>query len=310
MVFGLFQSELKAKDLIKMIKNPPSPYGGTLRYEDFYNKLKSVEISSQKWAFQEKSEFVHAAISSFEGMDGWVFISAESRTNIFELAMEEDESEILIEHRGSNKIALKCLALIAEMFPDVPETKRIVFILSEVRRIRERQRHPIYIFNPKPNIVFKDSGLKLAVVNYLMYEEGLLKPKFDLDLFAEEYKENISEFRGASPEAGKYILNLDIPIHFLHNIHTLPLETSANLYRKVCLPRTRLAIWNIPSYNSGGYVRIGDEAVNDLDFLPNLRKIKIEDEFETLTDLMSQNFLQALKAKRIKISHKEKNVSF
>ena len=97
--------------------------------------------------------------------------------------------------------------MLTKIFPEIPEIQKILYILSEVDRIKSRQRHPIYNLNQKPSVIFNDPGLKSAVINQLMYRQSKLKPTFDIKLFAEEYTACFinPELRGASIEAGEYM---------------------------------------------------------------------------------------------------------
>ena len=61
--------------------------------------------------FEQKHEFVKLIIAVFEGMNGWDFIAADSRQNIFELTQDKDRT-------------LDCLNLAVKTFSSAPKSKR------------------------------------------------------------------------------------------------------------------------------------------------------------------------------------------
>ena len=182
--------------------------------QEFHFLLRSTLANPKEWSKSQKSALIDGVLSYFSGMDGWDYIAEDSWQNIFFFATHND--------------VLECLKLIAEKCDDVPENIRLRKILKEVRRIRLRQRNPIYDINQTPSVEFKDIGFKLAIIHQLMFEENKLHPKFDVHLFAEEYTKSCIdlEMRGASEEGAEYLRNLDIPSYS----NKTPKVAPANIY--------------------------------------------------------------------------------
>lgn len=305
-MFGLFD-RLRHHKLIRLMRNATEE---SLEEESFYLQLKELTASSSTWSTRLKNDFVAATLSIFEGVASWDFIAAESPQRIFSLTQAEGYT-------------LACLELVAELFPDTKNTKRLLYILSEVERIKQRQRNPIYNLHQKPKAIFKDPGFKLAVINQLMFKENLLKPQFDPMLFAEEFSKYFidMEYHQASAEGMQYLLNLDIPSDLLNSIEDLYLDSKAALYRKICFfsPTNMLLGMKMPQ--RGRYVPICDSAVEDLALLPNLSKVHIgsDDKFVELDEMprgcdfiispnearngtpISAAFIQALEKQKIQL---------
>ncbi|KMK52527.1 hypothetical protein RO21_00470 [[Actinobacillus] muris] len=268
--------------------------------EEFFQGLKDLLHLSKNWDLKKKIQFVSSVLSSFEGMAGWFYIYCDGWDTIFGLAGEKNERK------------LEGLKLISKAFSDIdePVTHQLRYIISEAERIKLRRLHPIYNLNQTPKIIFKDFGFKLAVINQLMYKKKILRPSFNIALFAEEYIDertgygiNLDWYR-ASQEAARYLWNLDIPEYLLNSITTLELDQNAEIYRGVAYP----GLYINPKLLSDGYKPITDNAIEDLALLPNLESIvlggSIKFEWgkdESYRDDLSTNFVQALKAKRIKL---------
>lgn len=307
LLLNMARKTITTEQLLEMVKNAAANCRA-FEGEDFYQKFQLVTELSKDWDINRKCEFVKSVISIFEGMEGWDFISADSWKNIFELTQDTAKT-------------LDSLALVAKTFPEVPETQKILYILSEVKRIKQRQQNPIYNLNQTPSVVFNDPGLKLALINELMYRKKQLNPLFDLKDFAEEYAKYFIDYkRGASQEATQYLLNLDIPQYLLDQIDEFHLSSQAELYRVVALSYSRFGY----KYHPGGFVPITAKAIDDLVFLPNLRCINLSgDEFVKVEDArlqriyqvekkeihLSEAFVQALKERGIKVYQGENLLS-
>ncbi|STO54787.1 Uncharacterised protein [Canicola haemoglobinophilus] len=280
-MFGLF-SESKIEKLLKKIESRPQD----LFDQEFHFLLKSTLATPKDWSKSQKSALIDGVLSYFSGMDGWDYIAEDSWQNIFYFATHND--------------VLECLKLIAEKCDDVLEASRLRKILKEVRRIQHRQRNPIYDINQTPSVEFKDIGFKLAVIHQLMFEENKLHPKFDVHLFAEEYTKHCIDLerRGASDEAGEYLRNLDIPLSLLEQVDVIKLSPYSQLYHCVCFPSPLDFMFH--RYREGGYVPIKEQAVEDLAFLPNLKKIYLSRKLATEIGL-PENFIQALKERNIEL---------
>lgn len=266
----------------------------------------------------EKREVIQAVISFFEGMDGWNFIALESWRNIHYISV--------------NPNVMKALNLIVEKIDDVwYESRRLSLILEKVSTIQHRQENPIYDHNTTPSVPLKDKGLKMAVINQLMFLENKLKPRFDYSIFAEEYKERCLdyEFIPMEPEAESYFSNLDIPQFLLNEVKTLKLDKKALIYSYFL----KVFYFCLPLVETGKFYHLTSSAVEDLDYLPNLKEIHISDEYnfvfeenrknlensDTINWIYSEplgdtkmyfpkNLLKAMNERRIKLLHGGKEV--
>lgn len=300
----------KEPDLTMRMMKAASPR--LFEKDDFYQELKNkLPKGSQNWDNKKKNEFIQVMLSKFEGAEGWDYIRAEDALNIFELTKTKGKT-------------LDCLRFVAETFPGLTQTDRVVYIIKEVERIRERQAHPLYDLNQKPSVEFKDIGFKLAVINQLMFQNKTLKPQFSLDLFREEYHQHfISKLRGASKEAADYMRNLDIPLHLLDKLTTLEINPTSELYKMIYIPKkTDFGDMFITKrqYFTGTYIPLfswmyccdNKESIQaDLALLPNLKEISINlTEMNLLTEKRNKTFqdlgftesvLDILKEKNIKV---------
>ena len=120
---------------------------------------------------------------------------------------------------------------------------------------------------------FKDLGLKLLVIDELMYQQECLAPKFDVRAFAKEWtKRQISiEEDGYAiiPEVKKYFQNLAIPTELLAKVEVLTqksgLDGDGGAMNQI-----------VPFWDPGvgdGPIPITNKAVADLELLPNLKCI-------------------------------------
>ncbi|MGX2975100.1 DUF6892 domain-containing protein [Ursidibacter arcticus] len=284
-MFFEFFKKSSAKSLIEKIASRESI---VFEKADFYQELKIALDSLDNWSAEERADLVAVSISLFEGMDGWEFIAADSWINIYGLTLRYEKS-------------VKCLALIAEKLPNEPSSPKLHYILSEVERIKQRQRNPIYNVDQKPSVIFNDVGFKFAVINQLMYRDNVLRPKFDVDTFAEECTTELIYplFYGATIAGGEYLQNLDIPQCLLNQMYKLELDCRASLYYKVIIPSDILS-FAFMKYKTGKYIPIGEDASLDLDLLPKLKEIHIRNSTQEEMTL-PESFLRTIKERGIKL---------
>lgn len=81
---------------------------------------------------------------------------------------------------------------------------------------------------------FKDFNFKLMVIQELMYEQNLLEPKFDIEAFAEQCKDEI-DLQSEEPidEAVKYFKKLPIPKSMAERITALNVDGGNEIYAEV-----------------------------------------------------------------------------
>ena len=89
----------------------------------------------------------------------------------------------------------------------------------------------------EPVLVFKNFNFKLAVIEVLMYEKGLLKPKFDVYEFAKEYshrKINVNT-EGYEPirEAVKWFKDLPIPVRLASEVTEIDMDGGDEIYLQI-----------------------------------------------------------------------------
>lgn len=125
--------------------------------------------------------------------------------------------------------------------------------------------------------IFKDFNFKLAVIQILMYEKELLKPKFDLYEFVKNHKERLIDIEEEGyeiiPEIKKYFENLEISPDLLSQIEEIYQDGGNEIYLQV------VRFWD------GEDDLFNITATDDLKLLPNLKKITLfYDDDEIMVD--------------------------
>ena len=164
-----------------------------------------------------------------------------------------------------------CLKLLADSLPGSPAAETIRTLLSEAES--SPKAVGTYNLNQIPSVPFADIGLKIAVIDELMYRRNLLKPRLLLDTFVKEYEgrriDREADGYAVIPEILEYFERLDIPKHLLNEVGELyidgGLDGGSALYEEM-----------FPFFDLGcgdELLPIGKQAVADLAYLPNLRRI-------------------------------------
>ena len=164
-----------------------------------------------------------------------------------------------------------CLTLLADNLPGSPAAETIRTLLSEAESAPKAVG--TYNLNQIPSVPFADIGLKIAVIDELMYRRDLLKPRLLLDTFVKEYEgrriDREADGYAVIPEILEYFERLDIPQHLLNEVGELyidgGLDGGSALYEEM-----------FPFFDPGcgdELLPIGKQAVADLAYLPNLRRI-------------------------------------
>ncbi len=124
-----------------------------------------------------------------------------------------------------------------------------------------------YLIKPIDNevIKFEDFGFKITIIQELMYEKKLLKPKFDLYEFVECYKKRKIDLEkeGYGPilEVTQYFKDLPIPKSFASELTEINQDGGNKIYTQlICFPEGDEDYWDI-------------ESVNDAKHFPNLKKV-------------------------------------
>ncbi|WP_093141168.1 hypothetical protein [Pseudoxanthomonas sp. GM95] len=81
---------------------------------------------------------------------------------------------------------------------------------------------------------FKDPNFKLAVIQVLMYEQGLLQPRFDVHAFVAAYTARTIDIEQEGddplPEVRQFFADLPVPVALLQHIDTLYMDGGNHIY--------------------------------------------------------------------------------
>ncbi len=147
---------------------------------------------------------------------------------------------------------------------------------------------------------FRDFGLKLLVIEELMYRQQVLLPMFDIREFAGEYeKREISvESDGYEiiPEAAQYFRNLALSDELLARVETL--HQSSGLDGGPVFMNHLFPFWDPGAGDEP--VKVTNKAADDLALLPNLHRITGLENSEP-----GRSLLNALSARGIELSGEE-----
>ncbi|MGD7704853.1 DUF6892 domain-containing protein [Microlunatus sp. Y2014] len=164
----------------------------------------------------------------------------------------------------------KALTLINKRLPKA-HREPVTALLNEAADHRNRPK-VFPIAGPKENR-FADLGLKLLVIEELMYRQGVLEPKFDVREFAREYdKREISvEDDGYKPipEVQRYFKHLPIADDLLAKVERL--HQSSGLDGGAEFMRQLHPFWD-PGMGDEA-IKVTNKAAQDLALLPNLTLI-------------------------------------
>jgi len=137
--------------------------------------------------------------------------------------------------------------------------------------------------NPKEKILnFKDLGFKLAVINELMYNREILKPKFDLNEFIKGYQKRKIDIDEEGyeiiPEIMEYFKNIELTAKMVKDIDELVTDGGDYIYMQIC------PFW------SGEDDIFNIKSAVDSDLLPNLKEVTIfyDDDDSILTEFRNK----------------------
>jgi hypothetical protein len=228
--------------LRRMVADPPKPPVGMSAADSL--------ASTHKWLAQKETE-----LARIEGdFAGWL----DDR--------RQDAAKTLAQSTQARKAAEVVIARLP-----TGATSALRDILARATELATRpKRFPM----PKPSDNrFKDFGLKLLVIEEVMYKHDWLTPRFDIRSFAQEWdaREISVENDGYDiiPEAKRYFQNLAIPDDLLVRVETLHqssgLDGGSGFMDQ---------LW--PFFDAGcgcEPVPVTAKAIEDLALLPNLRVI-------------------------------------
>lgn len=116
------------------------------------------------------------------------------------------------------------------------------------------------------HVHFTDFNFKLAVIQVLMYEKGLLTPKFDIHALAKRHPDSIDIERdgyGIIPEAQKFFEDLTIPREMLVHIDELIQDGGNHIHHQL------IPFWD------GEDETFNITSSHDAAHLPNLKKVRL-----------------------------------
>lgn len=208
--------------------------------------------------------------------------TAEARLKQIETdfdSIRADQFTAAAKHLAKANAVRKTVKTIVMALPE-DLTASLTEVLAEAEAIKSRpQAFPM----PKASDNrFKDFGLKLMVIDELMYIQKRLLPIFDIRQFAEEWtKREISiedDGYDVIPEAQTYFKNLAIPDELLAHVEVLTQKSGLDGGGGVI--EQMMPFWD-PGVGDGP-VPVTNKAVTDLDLLPNLKcVIGLEHEVNT-----------------------------
>lgn len=270
------QFKKKIDEVIEPIKQ--ADYAKDISYDRVANFIKNTA----DWDNAKKIAFIEKVRLERTGMAGWDYIGPDSPEVIFELATSENLRNIYE-------------AAIA-IYPECDEAKELQRILDLARYRMERMANHIYKQHSNPSVKFKDFGLKLAVVNELMFNQEKLTPKFERKAFLLEQQKCINmetndfikyiQFNNplqgsffpfpilnesrpyytyTALEIIKYFEYLDIPSEMLLAVEKLGIKRETPLHCEM-----------LRYFRNAGKMKIDDDTLSDLHLLPNLKAIHID----------------------------------
>lgn len=266
-----------------------------------FTRVKQWIRIAENWNEEQKRELINAIYLSRTGVAGWDHIGPESPEVIYELACTSALREVY--------------QLAIDLAPESEEAQKVLHCLKLAEHKIQRWENPIYNRNQTPSVKFQDLGLKLAVINELMFRQAKLTPKFEQARFLDEYKE-----RCINPETNDYYkLLTNITFFGLHTLWGELLEQMENVkylglsgssssalraaysyfipevlvyFNRLDIPKTLLNEVEVLSittnnalYKEAAVIRddklfIDDKTVQDLDLLPNLKQITVAENIE------------------------------
>lgn len=154
------------------------------------------------------------------------------------------------------------IRLLAAAAPDTPAAAVLRGLLPAAKPSKPAKTAP-------PQTVFRDTALKLAVIDELMYRQNALAPRLEFDRFVADCETRVisrgSDGYAPVPEILDYFIQLDIPPEMLATVEELDIEDGFSpLYAE---------LW--PYYDPGcdQMIAVTHTAIADLEHLPKLKRI-------------------------------------
>lgn len=223
--------------------------------EDRYKSYMGISAQSKKERDQQSLKAAEAELALIQSdLDGW---NARRRRKA-------------VQRIAVSAATRKALQSVAKALP-AAYRQPVRDLLDEAAAYASRpKRFPM----PKPaDNRFKDFGLKLLVIEELMYRQKALEPRFDIREFAREYEKREisveSDGYAVIPEAERYFRNLGISGDLLARVEVL--HQSSGLDGGSEFINHLFPFWD-PGVGDEP-VAVTAKAVADLELLPNLKRI-------------------------------------
>ncbi|MBW6420213.1 hypothetical protein KX729_02050 [Rhizobium sp. XQZ8] len=269
---------------------------------------------------EEAASEVRGTVNAYRNMlakpiEGSLGMSAAQRKQNYEESLGEAEAELNLIETGFDRwlqkrnvkafkrigVSATTRAIMQAVVKRLPKSEKasVQDVLDAAAAAKETQRKKF----PMPGRAgnrFKDFGLKLLVIEELMYRQNLLQPKFDVHEFAKEYeKREISvESDGYAiiPEVQQYFRDLAIGDDLLAKVETL--HQSSGLDGGPAFIEHLYPFWDPGAGDDAIPVKKG--AIDDLELLPNLKSISGLENSKP-----AKNLLAALQAHGIRLVSEE-----
>ncbi|MGE4480360.1 DUF6892 domain-containing protein [Acidocella sp.] len=259
-------------------------------------------IALQRRRLNEKTQSDYMGIPAEEqrGFDGKHLRQSEEELRFVETDFagwnrrrrETAVQSLAVSAAGRRAVKIICARLSA------PYRLELQSLLDEAAAYSARPK--LFALSPPASNRFKDFGLKLLVIEELMYRQKRLRPVFDVDAFAKEYtKREISvEMDGYAviPEVARYFRALPISDEALAHVERL--HQSSGLDGGPEFIRHFFPFWD-PGVGDEP-VPVTSKAIEDLALLPNLKQISGLENSRPAPRL-----LKALQARGIKLIKEE-----
>lgn len=225
--FGMFY-----RLMLKLVDNG----GNSFVYQDLGKITKRLAVSSAQWTSEQMEFFTRFA---------------------FFYRLESDEDRRLLMAKSAK------VRRLASMIVDGKHSGTHIDALRSLYNGLGAEKPAAR--KPPAKRQFKDLNLKLLVVDDLMYHQGILLPRFDLDEFARQYTAREimieQEGYGVIPEALHYFDTLVIPPELLARVEELNFDGGAEIYSQIF------------PYWDGECDTFDVQSIKDIGLLPNLKRM-------------------------------------
>ncbi|MEZ2658550.1 DUF6892 domain-containing protein [Aneurinibacillus aneurinilyticus] len=222
---------------------------GTSDFAAFRNQAQAIFTHLMPyipaWTNEQFEEFVQTFI--------FYAIAEDERVGAFMKSLVRRKVlETLVAQKRSTEYAGKLNALLKEVNQQL------------IAKASSKNRQQII---SKDSLIFRDFNFKLLVIEELMYNKNILKPRFDLYEFARDYtdREIIIEEEGYDilPEAKKYFEELVVTKEHVQHVEDLIADGGLDVYM------------NLYRFWDGEDDTFDVKELEHLDFMPNLKTIDI-----------------------------------